>query len=251
MHVAVTGGSNAAFAEDSIGVRTSTTRQGLPLVSTEENARARCIVDLLESAYPEKSTTLLAKSPLQLLVATILSAQSTDAQVNRVTRQLFRKYRSVQDFAGADLEQLQHDIFEVGYYRQKARFVQAACRKLLDQFNGKVPRTMEELLQLPGVGRKTANIVLSRAFGVVEGIAVDTHVFRIARRLDLSIGRTPEQVERDLMERLPQDTWSRINQLFITHGRRLCLARHPKCDLCPLKSLCPFPALTRSTVGAR
>jgi len=221
MHVAVTGGSYAAFAEDSIGVRASTTPQGLPLASTEEKARARRIVDLLESAYPEKSTTLLAKSPLQLLVATILSAQSTDAQVNRVTRQLFRKYRSVQEFAGADLEQLQHDIFEVGYYRQKARFVQAACRKLFDQFNGKVPRTMEELLQLPGVGRKTANIVLSRAFGVVEGIAVDTHVFRIARRLDLSVGRTPEHVERDLMERLPQDTWSRINQLFITHGRQL------------------------------
>jgi endonuclease-3 len=186
-----------------------------------------------------------------LLVATILSAQSTDAQVNRVTRRLFRKYRRLQDFAKADLEQLQRDIFEVGYYRQKARFVQAACRMLIDQFNGKVPHTMEELLQLPGVGRKTANIVLSRAFGVVEGIAVDTHVFRIARRLNLSAGRTPEKVERDLMDRLPRGSWSRINHLFITHGRQLCLARNPKCDLCPLKSLCPFPALMVSADGAR
>lgn len=217
----------------------------------EEKARTRRIVALLEKTYPRRSTTLLAKSPLQLLVATILSAQSTDAQVNRVTRRLFRKYRRLQDFAKADLEQLQRDIFEVGYYRQKARFVQAACRMLIDQFNGKVPHTMEELLQLPGVGRKTANIVLSRAFGVVEGIAVDTHVFRIARRLNLSAGRTPEKVERDLMDRLPRGSWSRINHLFITHGRQLCLARNPKCDLCPLKSLCPFPALMVSADGAR
>lgn len=246
----VNGGSNAAFAEDSISVRASTTRQGPPLVSTEEKARARRIVDLLESAHPEKSTTLLARSPLQLLVATILSAQSTDAQVNRVTRRLFRKYRSVQDFARANLEQLQRDIFEVGYYRQKARFVLAACRMLIEQFNRKVPRTMKELLQLPGVGRKTANIVLSRAFGVVEGIAVDTHVFRVARRLNLSVGRTPQQVERDLMDRLSRESWSRINQLFITHGRRLCVARHPKCNLCPLKSLCPYPTLVNSAIGA-
>lgn len=217
----------------------------------EEKARTRRIVYLLERAYPEKDTTLLAKSPLQLLVATILSAQSTDAQVNRVTRQLFRKYRSLQDFANADLEQFQQDIFEVGYYRQKAKYVLAACQMLIEQFRGKVPRTMGELLQLPGVGRKTANIVLSRAFGIVEGIAVDTHVFRVSRRLNLSTGRTPAQVERDLMERLPREGWSHINQLFITHGRRLCLARGPKCDICPVKSLCPFPSLKASTVATR
>jgi endonuclease-3 len=218
------------------------------LVSTEEKARARRIVDLLEKIYPEKSTTLLARSPLQLLVATILSAQSTDEQVNRVTRTLFRKYRNVQEFASASLEQFERDIFQVGYYHQKARFVVAACQMLIEQFEGRVPRTMNELLQLPGVGRKTANIVLSRAFGVVEGIAVDTHVFRIARRLNLSAGRTPGQVERDLMDRLPRQEWSRINLLFITHGRRLCLARSPRCGLCPLRSLCPFAATVPSAV---
>jgi endonuclease-3 len=224
---------------------------GIRLVSTEEKARARRIVELLERAYPDKDVTLLAKSPLQLLVATILSAQSTDVQVNRATRRLFRKYRTLQDFAKADPEEFQHDIFEVGYYRQKTRFVLAACKMLIEQFSGKVPRTMDELLQLPGVGRKTANILLGRAFGVVEGIAVDTHVFRVARRLNLSAGHTPEQVERDLMERLPRESWSRINQLFITHGRRLCLARCPKCDICPVKSLCPFPALKDSIARTR
>lgn len=176
-------------------------------------------------------------------MATILSAQSTDIQVNRVTSKLFQKYRNAKDFATADLSQLQQDIYAVGYYRQKARFIQNACQMIIEVFDGKVPHTMEELLQLPGVGRKTANIVLNRVFGVVVGIAVDTHVFRIAHRLGLSTGHNPLQVERDLMEKLPQETWGLINGLFITHGRHLCDARNPQCVICPLNSLCPYATM--------
>jgi endonuclease-3 len=181
-----------------------------------------------------------ARSPLQYLIATILSAQSTDVQVNKVTSELFKKYRTLQDFVSADSEQLQQDIFQVGYYRQKTKYLQGACRLILEEFNGKVPRTMAELTRLPGVGRKTANIVLHRAFGVIDGIAVDTHVFRIARRLGLSDGKTPNQVELDLMEILPRSQWGRVNQLFIAHGRTRCTARNPKCNTCPLNVLCPY-----------
>ena len=204
-----------------------------------EAERARRIVKLLEAAYPDLGLTLRWRSPLELLIATILSAQSTDVQVNRVTRRLFQKYRTVADFAEADLSQLEEEIKGVGYHRQKARHIREACRIILEEFGGKVPNTMKELLRLPGVGRKTANIVLNRAFGVVEGIAVDTHVFRISRRLGLGSGRTPSQVERDLMALLPRDMWGRINRLFIAHGRRICRARQPRCHTCPVKEICP------------
>jgi endonuclease-3 len=170
----------------------------------------------------------------------MLSAQSTDVQVNKVTVKLFKKYRTLQDYASVDPLQLQQDIFQVGYYRQKTKHLQAACRFIIEEFDGKVPRTMDELIRLPGVGRKTANIVLHRAFGVVEGIAVDTHVFRISRRLGLSEGKNPTQVEQDLMAILPKTQWDRINQLFIAHGRTRCIARNPKCNTCPLNILCPY-----------
>jgi endonuclease-3 len=183
---------------------------------------------------------LKARSPLQYLVATILSAQSTDIQVNRVTAKLFQKYRTPEDYVSADPLQLQQDIFQVGYYRQKTKHLQGACRVILEEFGGKVPRTMDELVRLPGVGRKTANIVLHRAFGVIEGIAVDTHVFRIARRLGLSDGKNPPQVEQDLMAILPKSQWGHINRLFIAHGRTRCTARNPKCSTCPLNTLCPY-----------
>ncbi len=210
------------------------------MVQTNEKTRAQQIITILETQYPQEPLTLKARTPFQYLVATMLSAQSTDVQVNQVTKELFKKYHAPEDFTSASPQQLQQDIFKVGYYRQKTKHLQATCRMLIEEFNGKVPRTMEELIRLPGVGRKTANIVLNRAFGIVEGIAVDTHVFRISRRLGLSDGKNPTQVEKDLMVILPYDQWNRVNRLFIAHGRTLCVARKPKCPTCPLNILCPF-----------
>lgn len=207
-----------------------------------EKARALKILTLLEAHYPQEPLTLKARSPFQYLIATILSAQSTDVQVNQVTVELFNKYRTPTDFADADPFELEQDIFKVGYYHQKTKHIQAACRMLIEEFGGKVPCTMDELLRLPGVGRKTANIVLNRAFGVVEGIAVDTHVFRLSRRLGLSSGKYPHHVEKDLMDLLPRKYWNRVNRLFIAHGRALCTARKPQCPTCPLNALCPYGA---------
>ncbi|MDO8123015.1 MAG: endonuclease III [Candidatus Hermodarchaeota archaeon] len=208
--------------------------------TTNDKTRMLHMIEVLEVQYPLEPLMLKARTPFQYLVATMLSAQSTDVQVNKVTTELFKKYRTPEDYASADPLQLQQDIFEVGYYRQKTKHLQATCQMLIDEFNGKVPQTMEELIRLPGVGRKTANIVLNRAFGIVEGIAVDTHVFRISRRLGLSEGQNPTQVEKDLMEVLPRNLWGRVNRLFISHGRTLCTARNPKCRTCPLNTLCPY-----------
>lgn len=213
------------------------------MVKTDEEDRVLRIIGLLEHQYPQKPLMLKAQNPFELLVATLLSAQSTDVQVNKVTAMLFQKYKTPEDYAFADSQQLQQDIFQVGYYRQKTKHLQAACRMLIETFNGDVPRTMAELVQLPGVGRKTANIILNRAFGVVEGIAVDTHVFRLARRLGFSKAKSPNKVEEDLMAVVPRNKWNRINRLFIAHGRVLCTARKPKCGECPLNTLCPYPAL--------
>ncbi len=181
-----------------------------------------------------------ARTPFQYLVATMLSAQSTDVQVNQVTKELFKRYQTPQDIAFADPLELQQEIFKVGYYRQKAKHLQAACLMIIEEFDGTVPRTMDELVRLPGVGRKTANIILHRAFGIVKGIAVDTHVFRISRRLGFSVGKNPGQVEKDLMILLPYEYWKIVNHLFIAHGRAQCTARNPKCPACPVNSLCPF-----------
>jgi len=211
-------------------------------VQPDDNERAVHIMDILRTHYPQEPLTLKARTPFQYLVATILSAQSTDVQVNQVTKELFRKYHGPEDFASVDPQRLQQDIFQVGYYRQKTKHLQATCRMLIEEFNGKVPRTMEELIRLPGVGRKTANIILTRAFGVVEGIAVDTHVFRVARRLGLSDGKNPTHVEKDLMALLPREQWNQVNRLLIAHGRTLCTARSPKCPTCPLNTLCPYAA---------
>ncbi len=215
---------------------------GLLLVTFKDKARALHIIEILEVQYPQEPLMPKARTPLQYLVATMLSAQSTDVQVNQVTANLFKKYRTAKDYASADPLQLQQDIFRVGYYRQKTKHLQATCRMLIEEFDGKVPQTMEQLIQLPGVGRKTANIVLNRAFGVTEGIAVDTHVFRISRRLGFSEGRNPNTVEKNLMELLPYEQWSRVNRLFIAHGRSLCTARNPKCKICHLNTLCPYAA---------
>jgi endonuclease-3 len=217
-------------------------QKGFVVVQTDDKARAIKIITLLEDLYPQEPLTLRARSPFQYLIATMLSAQSTDVQVNQVTKDLFKKYRTPADFVSVDPLQLEQDIFKVGYYRQKTKYIQATCQMLLEEFEGKVPSTMDELIRLPGVGRKTANIILNRAFGIVEGIAVDTHVFRLSRRLGLSAGKYPDHVEKDLMQLLPHKQWNRVNRLFIAHGRTRCTARNPKCPTCPLNTLCPYGA---------
>jgi endonuclease-3 len=173
------------------------------------------------------------------LIATILSAQCTDERVNIVTKTLFKKYRSVEDYAGADLKELEQDIRSTGFYRNKARNIKKCCQMILDKFGSQVPKTMEEILELPGVARKTANIVLSNAYGVVEGIAVDTHVRRLSRRLRLTANDNPDKIEQDLMKLVPKSKWMRFTELLIFHGRKTCTAKRPKCETCVVNKLCP------------
>ena len=208
----------------------------------ELKKRVLKILDLLEKEHPDARIALKFSNPLELLVATILAAQCTDERVNQVTRSLFKKYRSAEDYARADLATLEHDIKPTGFYRKKAQRLKEVCQILVEKFNSEVPRTMEELLSLPGVARKTANIVLSNAYGVNEGIIVDTHVLRLAKRLGLTQSKTREKIERDLMEIVPREKWGRFADLLIFHGRRVCNARKPKCEICVLKDLCPSRA---------
>jgi len=210
-------------------------------IDTERDNKNRVlkIIELLEKEHSDAKIALDYADPLELLVATILSAQCTDKRVNIVTKVLFKKYRKPEDYANADLEELEEDIRSTGFYRNKARNIIKCCQILVDKFNSQVPRTMEELVELPGVARKTANIVLSNAYGVVEGIAVDTHVRRLARRLGLSQHENPNKIENDLMEIVPKGRWKRITDLLIFHGRRICAARRPKCGVCDLNKLCP------------
>ena len=207
--------------------------------SLETKTRRVKIIEMLEMEYQDAKTSLKYKNPLELLVATILSAQCTDTRVNIVTKSLFKKYRNVEDYAKADLEDLEKDIRSTGFYRNKAKNIQKSCQLLIEKFNSQVPKTMEELLELPGVARKTANIVLTNAYGIIEGIAVDTHVRRLAKRLGFSEHTNPNKIEKDLMNILPRDKWKRFSDLLIFHGRKICAARKPKCDLCILNKLCP------------
>lgn len=199
---------------------------------------ARLILKRFDASYPDARCTLRYNTPLELLIATILSAQCTDERVNLVTKDLFRKYRSVEDYARAASETLENDIRSTGFYRNKTKNIQGACRMLLDKFSSTVPDTMEELLQLPGVARKTANVVLGVAFHKAAGVVVDTHVFRISRRLGFSNAKTPENVERDLMRILPQKRWIHFSHQAILHGRRICKAKNPLCSQCPIENLC-------------
>lgn len=196
------------------------------------------IIRRLKEAYPEARIALHFENPLQLLVATILSAQCTDERVNQVTSYLFKKYRSPEDFVKVPLEELAEDIKSTGFYQQKAKYIQEACKIILEKFGGEVPRTMEELLELPGVARKTANIVLSNAYGVVEGIPVDTHVSRLSQRLGLVSSKQAEKIERELMEIVPREDWFIFPYLLQAHGRKICQAKKPKCPECLLKDLC-------------
>jgi endonuclease III len=216
-----------------------------PTVETLPNRQQRLtqIMAVLQDVYPEASCALLFSSPLELLIATILSAQCTDERVNTVTRTLFQKYRTVADYATADFDELARDIQSTGFYRQKAHSIQRCCNMLLAQYHGEIPATMDELVQLPGVGRKTANVMLGNAFHRPQGIAVDTHVKRLAQRLGLTTALNPDTIEQDLMVLVPRHTWTLFSHLLIFHGRAICKARAPQCHRCPVHHLCPSAAL--------
>lgn len=202
--------------------------------------RAEKIIALLEAEYPEvKGTTLHWKTPLELLVATILSAQTTDEQVNGLTVTLFKKYRTAEDYANAPREELEEDIKPSGFYRRKADWIQGATKALVSEYNSEVPRSIEKLIKLKGVARKTANIVLQNAYGIVEGIAVDTHVMRLSQRLGLTKEKARDKIEKELMEIIPKTKWFAMNSLLIEHGRKICTARKPECENCFLNEFCP------------
>jgi endonuclease-3 len=206
--------------------------------SNPVHTRARRLGRLLAQLYPDAQCALHHENPLQLLIATILSAQCTDARVNVVTPSLFRRFPDAMAFAMADPLELETAIKSTGFFRNKARNIQACCNQLLSQYQGRLPRTLEELVQLPGVGRKTANVILGNAFGV-PGITVDTHVGRLSRRMGLTEQTDPEKVERDLMGLIPKKAWTLFSHRMIFHGRRVCHARKPNCTECTLAKLCP------------
>ena len=210
-----------------------------PEIYLDPKARALKVIDLLEREHSDAKIALHYTNPLELLVATILSAQCTDKRVNMVTKTLFEKYTKAEDYANADLKELEQDIKSTGFYRNKAKNLKKCCQLLVEKYNSQVPKTMEELIELSGVARKTANIVLSNAYGVIAGVAVDTHVRRLAQRLGLTENDNPAKIEADLMSIVPRDKWMRITDLLIFHGRRICVARKPKCDACVLNKICP------------
>jgi endonuclease III len=207
--------------------------------TTPTKRYAARVAKILAQTYSDAKCALNFRSPLELLVATILSAQCTDARVNIVTKDLFRKYRSAAEYANADSRDLKNEIKTTGFFRSKTKSIQAACRQLVDEHKGQVPQDIELLVHLPGVGRKTANVVLGTAFGIASGVVVDTHVRRIAKRLGLTTHKEPEKIERDLMALLPRKDWVDFSHRLIHHGRRVCLARRPKCEECTLNKVCP------------
>src|SRR3989338_3233988 len=197
------------------------------------------ILNLLKQQYPHAKIVLNYSNNWELLVAVILSAQSTDKQINKITEKLFKKYKTIGDYAESDLGEFEEDIRSSGFFRNKAKNIIAAAKLIQDKFNGKIPKTMDEMLTLPGVARKTANVVLGNAYGVVEGIAVDTHVIRLSQRLGFSDNKDPVKIEQDLMKAFPKSEWFRLTYLLIDHGRAICEAKKPKCDACFLNKLCP------------
>jgi len=210
-----------------------------------KKARALEIIKRLLKAYPDAHCALIHSTPFELLIATILSAQCTDARVNIVTADLFRKYRSPQDFIRVPQTELEQDIRSTGFFRNKARNIQAACSRMIDVFGSQVPQTMDELLTLGGVARKTANVVLGNAFGIASGVVVDTHVSRLSQRLGLTKNKTPEKIEKDLSGIIPQKDWVMFPHWLISHGRQICAARKPKCEICVLADICPSRKLFR------
>jgi endonuclease III len=205
----------------------------------DRRGRVAAILPILKETYPSARCSLRHRTPLELLVATILSAQCTDQRVNLVTRTLFKTYRKAADYASASQEQLERAIQSTGFFRNKARSIRGMAQALAEKHGGKVPDTMEELTALPGVGRKTANVVLGNVMGKNLGIVVDTHVGRVSQRLGLSSHRDPVKIEQDLMQLIPQEDWTLWSHLLIYHGRAICMARNPKCESCPLLPHCP------------
>jgi endonuclease-3 len=204
----------------------------------KEKLRAKKIFDLLKEEYPDAKIALNFSNPFQLLVATILSAQCTDQRVNLVTKELFKKYKSPKDFLNVSDEELEKDIFSTGFYKQKAKSIKACCKALIENHNGKVPADFDELVKLPGVGRKTASVVAGNAFGI-PAIAVDTHVKRLSNLLGFVDTDNPDKIEMRLKELLPEEYWIRSSHLLATHGRKVCIANRPKCELCVIAKYCP------------
>ena len=213
-------------------------RKKIKVDKDEAKQRVKKIWSILKKKYPDAKIALRFVNPLELLVSTILSAQCTDVRVNMVTKDLFRKYKSAGDWAKADLKQIESEIRSTGFFRNKALNIKGACTKIVEQYGGKVPGTMDELLTLPGVGRKTANCVLGDAFGI-PGITCDTHVIRLSRRLGLSENSDPVKLEFDLADIVPKKNWTAFSHLIITHGRNVCMARKPNCPDCPIAKYCP------------
>lgn len=212
-------------------------------------AKTTKVLEILAETYPDAKCALNFRTPFELLIATMLSAQCTDARVNMVTSRLFEKYHGPEDYASITPDILEVDIKELGLFRSKAEHIVAMSRILLEDYHGQVPITREELVKLPGVGRKTANVVLSNAFGV-QAIAVDTHVLRVANRIGLADSTTPEGTEQMLCERIPKDKWSDAHHWLIHHGRQICSARKPKCEICPLRELCRYATTASGTKKA-
>jgi len=200
--------------------------------------RIKAIWPILKKTYPQAKCALEHTNPLELLVATILSAQCTDVRVNIVTKTIFKKYTSAADWANAPLKEIEQDIKTTGFYHNKAFNIKNACQKIIDNYDGKVPDTMDELLKLNGVGRKTANVLLGNAFDI-PGVVCDTHVIRLSQRLELSANSDPVKLEFDLMEIVPKKNWTLFSHLIVFHGRNICQARKPKCDICPIVEYCP------------
>ncbi|HEX8922266.1 MAG TPA: endonuclease III [Pyrinomonadaceae bacterium] len=219
------------------------------MATNEEKQRALKITGWLKREYPDARCSLNYSTPLELLVATILSAQCTDERVNLVTSELFRKYRRSEDYYGVEQTELEGDIRSTGFFRNKAKAIQGACRLIAEKHGGRVPEDLDELLALPGVARKTANVVLGNAFGITSGIVVDTHVARVSERLALSAEKQPEKIERDLMELVPRKDWILFSHLLIAHGRKICKARTPLCAECGIEKLCPSSLLKRAAEG--
>ncbi|MDQ3755010.1 MAG: endonuclease III [Acidobacteriota bacterium] len=212
-------------------------------MSTDNKQRTRELIRRLKKEYPDARCSLNHANPLELLIATILSAQCTDERVNLVTAELFRKYRRAEDYLSVEQAELEQDIHSTGFFRNKAKAIQGACRMIVEEYGGEVPADIEQLLRLPGVARKTANVVLGNAYGIASGVVVDTHVARLAQRLGLTMHEQPEKIERDLLELVPQKDWIIFSHLLIAHGRKICKARVPLCGECVIEPLCPSSLL--------
>jgi len=209
-----------------------------PIIYLEPKKRALKVICILEKEYVKAKTALKYSKPLELLIATILSAQCTDKRVNIVTKILFKKYLTIDDYVKAELKELEQDIRSTGFYRNKAKYIKKSAQMIKEKYESKVPNTMEEIIELPGVARKTANIVLFNAYGIIAGVAVDTHVKRLSLRIGFTKNKDPNKIESDLMDIVPRNKWMEISDLLIFHGREICKARKPKCTKCVLNQIC-------------